>query len=253
MVSQRLVSQHEVQVGGHSVRYQAAGAGDPVILVHGLSGSTRWWSRNLAALAAHHRVYLVDLPGFGALRRHEHRFALAEAASWLWAWMEALDLRQAHLVGHSMGGYICLRLAADCPSAVRCLVLVAPAGVPSGRSLIGHLIPLGRTLRYATPRFLPVLASDALRAGPVTLWRAAQQILAEDVRQYLASITARTLLVWGERDVLVPPSLGRVLRAEIANSRLLILPGAGHVPMFDRPAEFNAAVLKFFAGAPVGE
>lgn len=96
----------EAWVGGHRVRYEVVGEGEPVVLVHGLSGSTRWWARNTAALATEYQVYLVDLPGFGAMRRLRRRFVLAEAASWLSAWMEAVGLQSAHLVGHSMGGYV---------------------------------------------------------------------------------------------------------------------------------------------------
>lgn len=156
-------------MGGYSVRYEIAGRGEPVVLVHGLSGSTRWWSRNIPALAERYSVYLLDLPGFGAMRSLRSRFVLAEAASWLSAWMEAVGLESAHLVGHSMGGYVCVRLAARGPEVVRRLVLVAPAG----RSMFGYLGPLLSAVRYATPTFLPVLVYDALRMEPVTLWRAA--------------------------------------------------------------------------------
>jgi pimeloyl-ACP methyl ester carboxylesterase len=76
----------------YSVRYEIAGRGEPVVLVHGLSGSTRWRSRNIPALAERYCVYLLDLPGFGAMRRLRSRFVLAEAASWLSAWMEAVGL-----------------------------------------------------------------------------------------------------------------------------------------------------------------
>lgn len=242
------ISEREARVGGHQVRYEVAGEGEPVVLVHGLSGSTRWWVRNITALAGEYRVYLVDLPGFGAMRRLRRHFVLAEAASWLAGWMEAVGLEEAHLVGHSMGGYVCLRLAAQRPDTVRRLVLVAPAGVPPGRSLFGHLVPLLRATRNAAPSFLPVLAYDAIRTGPVTLWRAARDLLAEDVREDLRSIDAPTLLIWGENDPLVPPSVGDLLRREIADSRLLVLKDAGHVPMFDRPREFNAALLTFISG-----
>ena len=85
------------------------------------------------------------------LRRH---FSLVEAASWLSAWMDAVRLPQAHLVDHSMGGYVCLRLAASRPESVRRLVLAAPAGVPTGRSMLGHLIPLLGAAYLATPGFL---------------------------------------------------------------------------------------------------
>src|SRR5829696_1111653 len=246
-------SGREARVGGRPVRYEAAGKGEPVVLVHGLSGSTRWWARNVSELAERHRVYLVDLPGFGTMRRSRGRFVLAEATTWLSEWMGAVGLERAHFVGHSMGGYVCLRLAAGRPEAVRRLVLVAPAGVPTGRSMVGHLGPLLGAALSATPAFLPVLLRDALRVGPATLWRAARDLLAEDVREDLRRIEAPALLVWGERDTLVPPATGALLRQEIEGSRLLVIEGAGHVPMFDRPEEFDAALLAFLAGETVGD
>ena len=89
--------------------------------------------------------------------------------------------------------------------------------------------------------------------GPITLWRAARDLLAEDVRADLRKIQAPTLLVWGENDPLIPPTVGDLLRREIPDSRLLLLREAAHVPMYDRPAEFDAALLAFLAGEPVGE
>jgi pimeloyl-ACP methyl ester carboxylesterase len=245
-------SRREIRLGGSPVRYEVAGGGgEPVVMVHGLSGSTRWWARNLPALARRHRLYLVDLPGFGAMRSLRRRFVLAEAASWLSEWMRAVGLERAHLVGHSMGGYVTIRLAAGRPELVGRLVLVAPAGTTTGRSMLGHLVPLLLAARYATPAFLPVLARDALRMGPATLWRAAKDLLAEDVREDLQKIEAPTLLVWGENDPLVPPTVGELLRQEVPDSRLLVLEGAGHVPMFDRPENFDAALLAFLAGDKV--
>ena len=245
-------SWREVIVSGRPVRYEVGGEGDPVVLVHGLSGSTRWWDRNVPDLAKHYRVYLVNLPGFGAFRRRAQRFVLAEATSWLLAWMEAVGLESAHFVGHSMGGYLSLKLAARRPGAVRRLVLVDPAGMPSGRTMLGHLGPLLLSARYARPTFFPVLVRDALYAGPFTLWKATRDLLAEDVRGDLRRVGAPTLLVWGGRDPLIPPSIGYVMRAEIPNSRLLVIEGAGHNPMFDCPEDFNAALLAFLAGETVG-
>lgn len=248
------VRSHEASVCGRRVRYEVAGGGEePVVLVHGLSGSTRWWDRTVPALAARHRVYLVDLPGFGSMRRAEGGFVLSEAAGWLSSWMEAVGLERAHLVGHSMGGYISVVLAARRPELLRRLVLVAPAGVPTGRSMHGYLLPLLRAGRYMTPAFLPVLVRDALRMGPSTLLGAAREILAEDVRRQLREIEAPTLLVWGLQDTIVPPSAGDVMRQEIPTSRLLVIEGAGHVPMFERAAETNATLLAFLAGEEVGK
>lgn len=80
--SHRVVEIENVRVG-----YQVLGEGEPLILVHGLSGSTRWWVRNVQALAQHNRVYLVDLPGFGTMHRMHSRFALIREAQWLVTWM----------------------------------------------------------------------------------------------------------------------------------------------------------------------
>jgi pimeloyl-ACP methyl ester carboxylesterase len=243
----------ETRVDGHVVRYQVTGTGEPAVLVHGLSGSTFWWARNVWPLAERHRVYLVDLPGFGAMRGLRSQFALARAAHWLHGWMEAVDLPRAAMVGHSMGGAICLRLAASYPDAVERLVLAAPAGIPWVRSLLGEVVPLVTAVRFMTPSFLPILTYDVLRAGPRTLLRAARDTVREDVREAARAIHVPALLIWGEHDTLVPSGGGAILRREMHDARLLLIPEAGHVVMFDRPDEFNAALLAFLAGNTVGE
>ena len=237
----------DAEVAGVPIQYHLAGAGDPVVLVHGLSGSSRWWVRNLAPLAARYTVYLVDLPGFGAMRRLRRAFALARAAHWLHEWMRTVGLARIHLVGHSMGGLIAIRLAATYPQVVRRLVLAAPAGIPTAKTLFGEIVPLIRAVGATTPAFLPVLAYDALRAGPLTLLRASQALLREDVRDDLSRITAPALLIWGSHDTLIPPSLGPLMCDQIPDARLVVIPGAGHVVMFDRADEFNAELLTFLA------
>jgi pimeloyl-ACP methyl ester carboxylesterase len=243
----------EAVVRGAAVGYDVLGAGgEPLVLLHGLSGSTRWWARNAPALAGSHRVYVLNLPGFGDLPWRSRRFVLTEAADWVADWMGAVGLDASHLVGHSMGGYIAIRLAARHPECVRRLVLVAPAGVPTGRSMLGYGVPLAAAALAADPSFLPVLALDALRAGPLTILRAARDLLGEDVRDDLNAIRAPTLLIWGERDALVPPSIGPAMRDEIRDARLLVLPRAGHVPQYDRADEFNAAVRRYLACEDAG-
>ena len=224
-----------------------------MLLVHGLSGSRRWWAPTVPALAERFRVYTLDLPGFGSTRRSRRR-ALASAPAWLLGWMQAVGLPAAHVVGHSMGGYVALRLAAEAPAAVRRLVLVAPAGVPTGASLLGHAVPLAAAVRHLPLSFVPVLVRDALSAGPATIWRAARDLLAEDARLlHLAQVAAPTLLIWGSQDSLTPVSAAPLLRTAIPDARLLVLDGAGHVPMYERTSELNAALFAFLSGRVVGE
>jgi pimeloyl-ACP methyl ester carboxylesterase len=242
-----------VTVQGQPVEYLRSGSGPPVVLLHGLAGSTRWWSRNIQALAAHYTVYLVNLPGFGSFRWRGQHFALGLTADWLAAWMAAAEIGPCHIVAHSMGGYLTLKLAARHPELVQRIVLVAPAGVPHIRSLPRFVVPIVAAGLVASPKFLPILVLDTLRAGPRTLIRAARELIAEDIRTDLNAVTAPVLLVWGSRDALVPPSLGPVMRGALPDARLLVLPGAGHVAQFDRPQAFNSAALAFLAGELVGE
>src|SRR5947209_3672443 len=87
-----------VKIEGRTVRYKVMGEGDPIILVHGLSASSLWWTRNVPALAPYYRLYLVDLPGFGSMSYPRSRFALDQAAEWLLKWMEAIGLQTAHFI-----------------------------------------------------------------------------------------------------------------------------------------------------------
>ena len=247
------VSLQTVQVGSYNVRYQTVGEGEPVVLVHGLSGSTLWWRRNVPELAQHYKVYLVDLPGFGAGSRKHGRFALKQAGNWLLTWMDAIGLKQTHLIGHSMGGYICMEIAAHRPDVVSRLVLVSPAFKAATNSVLGYAKLLLNGIRYLTPHFFPILAYDSLRAGPITLLKATREIIALDVSEDVQRITEPVLLIWGENDTLVPPTLGYMLRAELPNARLLTLEHAAHVAMFDQPQKFNAAVSAFLHGEVVGE
>ena len=247
------IALHTVQVGSYRVRYQTVGEGEPIVLVHGLSGSTLWWRRNVTGLAQHFKVFLVDLPGFGAARHRYGRFALKQAGDWLLSWMDAIGLKQTHLIGHSMGGYICMWIAAHRPDVVMRLVLVDPAFKAVAQSVLGYTVPLLEAVRYLRPRFFPILAYDSLRAGPITLLNATRDLIALDISDEIQCITSPVLLIWGENDTLVPPSLGHMLRSELTNARLLTLKHAAHVAMFDQPQQFNTAVDAFLHGEVVGE
>ena len=114
-------------VAGRPARYRVVGEGPPLVLIHGLSGSTRWWSRNLAALSARFEVYAIDLPGFGENRRWG-RFRLDDVPARLLDWLDVAGIARASFVGHSMGGFITADLAARAPERVDRLVLVGPDG-----------------------------------------------------------------------------------------------------------------------------
>jgi len=198
-----------------------------IVLVHGLAGSSRWWRAVVPDLEAHHRVEVLDLP------RGDPLDAVAPR------------IDGAVLVGHSLGGLVCVRAALKHPERVRALVLVAPVGVPLARSLTQNLAPLVRTVVAAPRALVPLLVRDAIRMGPFALVRGAATAVGADVREELSSLHIPTLLVWGSRDPLVPPGLAEEWHRALPDARLAVLEGVAHAPMLERPHELARALLDF--------
>lgn len=232
-----------VEVAGMRVRWRSTGEGPPLVLVHGLAGSWRWWRPVLPALAAEHTVHLLDLPGFGRVPRLQ-AFQLDRALDWLAAWARVAALGPTDVVGHSLGALLCARLAARHPETIRRLVLVAPAGIP-GRTAARSALPLALELLRSRPRLLALLARDAIRSGPLTIGTAALAIVTADLRADLLRIEAPTLVLMGGRDVLIPARHGEELARSLADGRVVVLADAGHVPMVDVPDAFSRELLGF--------
>jgi pimeloyl-ACP methyl ester carboxylesterase len=224
-----------------------AGSGTPVALVHGLSGSSRWWSKNIDALAEKHLVAAVDLTGFGRNRRYtllpEMVPSFRELAALLERWLETFG-EPVHLIGHSMGGQLSIRVAAERPDLVRSLILVNSAGMPFRVDPRPHVRTLPRP-PYGGPGIARVLLPDFLRAGPASVAMAGTRVVLGDMRPMMQAIRAPALLVWGEGDPLVPVHYGEAMQREIAGSRLVVIPGAAHVAMWDAPEEFNRLAASF--------
>lgn len=205
-----------------------------VVLVHGLAGSARWWSAVVRALGGDHRVEAIDVPRL---------WPRSDPVTWLARRVDELD--EPVLVGHSLGGLVCAAAAAREPDAVRALVLIAPAGLPVGRSLFSFGLPLADALRLAGARFLPRVTTDAMRAGPLSLLVGARYALAANLEPELARVAAPTLLMWGERDPILPRPLAQRWEAALPHARLVVLEGVGHVPLVERPDAVASELLDF--------
>jgi pimeloyl-ACP methyl ester carboxylesterase len=234
-----------VTVAGAAVHYkETATDGPPLVLVHGLSGSTRWWSRNFEALGERFHVYAIDLPGFGDNRRW-CRFSLADAPAQLSAWMDAIGLARTSIIGHSMGGVIATNLALSDPQRIDRLILVDAPIIPDPRSWLRFGVHFADSSRKLPLGLVPVLMADALRAGPFTLGRASRSIRQLNQPPPLQDITAPTLVLWGEHDRMFPPDYGQHVAAALPHASFALIEGAGHNAMWDRPGEFNRLVLVF--------
>jgi pimeloyl-ACP methyl ester carboxylesterase len=232
-----------LQIDTATIYYEVGGAGKPLILIHGLSGSTRWWLQNAAFFARHFQVYMVDLLGFGQGRGQ--RFALQDSAALLVNWMDKLAIEKASLIGHSMGGYIAIDLATSNPERVDRIVVVDGLVYPLGKAHLQNLWRLLRALRYASSNFLPVLFMDAFRAGLLTMFSAIREVFDADISTSLDRIKTPSLIVWGEYDMVLPVEIGWRLHEQLSGSEFVVIEGAGHNPMWDRPEEFNKIVINF--------
>lgn len=238
------------QQGTSSLRFQQHGsAGSPVILIHGLSGSSRWWRRNIPALSERHRVYVLDLMGYGhTLAWRQSSLGVSEDARLISAWLDDQNLEDVTLIGHSMGGHISIHVAALQPERVRRLILACASGLLRDHPLHAAL-NLPRALVTGRPSFVPVIVADSMRAGLPNLWRSATRLLRDSVQELLPQLGARTLVIWGARDALIPVALGRQLAAAIPGASYVELPRAGHVVMVDDSEGFNRAVTEFLRDA----
>ncbi len=224
-----------------------AGAGPPLILIHGLGGSSDWWRRNLDVLAERFQVSAVDLVGFGRnrffLRRSSLPLNFDEIAALLARWIEASFREPVHIVGNSMGGQIAIHLATSRPDLVRSLVLVDSTGIPF------ELHPAPHLANLMVPRgawsFATVLARDLFRAGPTSVAVAFTRLLRDDARPLLRALRLPVLLLWGANDPLVPLSYGQQMLQEIPNARLRVIENAGHIPMWENPEAFHRELFAF--------
>jgi pimeloyl-ACP methyl ester carboxylesterase len=236
------------RIGRYRIHALHTGAGSALVLLHGLSGSARWWRHNVPALAEHFRTHAPDLVGFGQSRSWTTRPSIPEMAELFEQWLDMNEIERTHLIGHSMGGQIAIHMAAKWPGRINRLVLVSAAGIPREMSLtavtrfLAEIVP---PRGWGKATFLPTVAADALRAGPRSLLSATSSLLQDDVRPLLPRISAPTLLVWGRLDPLTPLAHGEYMRDHIAESRLLVFDDAAHMPMVDAPERFNREVIAF--------
>lgn len=214
----------------------------PLVMLHGLASSPRCWQRTLPAVEQRHRVLLVDLFA-GATRR----FGLEHSARELVTALAALAVGPAVLLGHSMGGLVALHVAAEAPELVASLVLVDVPAIPIRRRRLGQALAVARSSARREASALGLVLGCVLRTSPMALIAATRATVAADLQRQAADAAVPTLLVWGGRDAIVPPQIGERLASGMPSAELVVIPEAGHQPMWETPVAFNAALAAFLS------
>jgi len=263
-----------VTVDGVRLHLRDTGPRDapPVLLLHGFGSSLHTWEDWARILEGDHRVIRIDLPGFGLTGADPTRdYTDERAVALLDGLLDRLGVARTDLVGSSMGGRIAWRYAAERPDRVRRLVLMAPDGFASPGRAYGQVIKVPFwmnlfTLTLPAPMVragLEPAYADAAKLTPEVFRRYRDLLLAPGVRRaildrtednvlvppepFLRQIAAPVLLLWGEADRMVPARHAADYERVLRDSRTVVLPGLGHVPMEEDPARSAAPVRDFLA------
>ena len=262
--------------------YLEAGAGPPVVLLHGLGATNASMLPTLADLARDHRVIAPDLPGFGDSEKPVRAYHPGFYARWLAAFLDAVGAPRAVIVGNSMGGRIAIEAGLRTPERVAALALFAPSmafkrfreATPLVRLLAAEIgampmimpRPLVMTtlrMMFAQPERLADAWYDAAAdefqrvfatsRGRMAFFSAARQIYLEEAHgesgfwDRLPALSRPALFLWGDADQLVPWRFSRHVEAVLPHVESVVLADCGHVPQFEHPARTHALVRGFLA------
>lgn len=269
----------EITLHGHTVTYRSCGEGPLVTLLHGIAGSSATWEEVMVRLAPACRIVAPDLLGHGESAKPRGDYSLGAFANGVRDLLGALGYERGTIVGHSLGGGIAMQFAYQFPERCERLVLVSSGGLgrevhpllraaalPGAEAVLPWLCVAGR---HGIGTLTHGLAGLGFRAGVdlEEIWRSfvsledaearqafvhtvrgvidvgGQRVSAAD-RLYLAA-ELPTLIVWGERDPLIPVSHAYAAHERIPGSRLEIFAGAGHFPYRDDPERFASVLLDF--------
>lgn len=217
----------------------------PLVLVHGVAVSSRNMAPSAEAFAPHLPVYAPDLPGHGRSDDADHVLATHELADALAAWMDAMGLRSASLLGNSFGCQIAAEVAVRHPDRVDRLILQGPTTDPLGRSYPRQVVRWIRNGRLEGSTQADVTMKDWRDAGAKVLLKTFRHCVRHRIEDVLPRIEAQTLVIRGELDPIVPQRWAEEATSLVRHARLAVLPGASHTITNTRPQELVEVALPF--------
>lgn len=259
-------------VDGMRTRVIVAGAGDPVVLLHGMTGHAEVYARNIPGLSAKYRVYAVDMLGHGFSAKDAPDFSVAALADHLYRLLNVLGLTRVNLVGQSLGGWVATHLALHHPEVVNRLVLATTAGLEaalSGEARRANTDYLSNPSLEGVRRRLEwmLFDRDVITEEMVELrYRLLQQPLAREAllrmisetparnascvltKDRLAGLSTETLVLWTSNNPTTTWKFAQNLAETVlGNAAFYLMEKASHWPQYERPDEFNQAVDEFLA------
>ena len=274
---------HELSLHGHAVTYRTAGRGPVLLLLHGIANSSQTWEQVAPALSERFTLIAPDLLGHGESATPRGDYSLGAHATGVRDLLTALGVERATVVGHSLGGGIAMQFAYQFPERCERLVLVSSGGLGREVHLLlraaalpgadwvlpvltsSHVVGVGRHLGGLLKRVRLAPGGDAevLAQGFASLDSAgSRQAFLHTVRAVIEPGGQRvsahdrlslagpipSLIVWGERDSIIPVDHGAAAHEAMPGSRFEVFPGAGHLPHDDDPDRFATVLTEFCDG-----
>ena len=240
---------HTVQISNIEMYYEEYGVGKPLVLLHGFGGCSQNWHPFTAKLSKHYRLIVVDLRGHGHSTNPGNRFTHREAASDVFLLLEKLGVDHFSAMGISSGGMTLLHMATSQPRRIDSMVLISATSYfpDQARSIM-------RGVSFNTmPQQVQEMYRECAKRGDEQIRQLITQFNAlhqnyDDMNftaQSLSIITARTLVVHGDRDRFFPVEIPVSIYRSIPDAALWIIPGGDHVPIYDSSVPFTSTVLRF--------
>ena len=270
---------HRIEINGTPVNYVDIGEGElePIVFVHGLGGQWQNFLENIPRAAQERRVIALDLPGFGCTPEPRDKITIPGYGRCVDALCEKLSLGRVDMVGNSMGGYVAAEVAIQFPERIDQLILISAAGISSADVARRPIQTAGRIatamVSYGAARHREIAARPKSRhmalalvarypsllradlayegffkgAGKPGFDDALRASLEYDFRDRLPEIRQPTLIVWGEKDSIIPVKDAAEFERLIPDSRKVVMKDTGHIPMAERPETFNNLMMEFLA------
>jgi pimeloyl-ACP methyl ester carboxylesterase len=256
-----------IEVDGYRIHYFEAGPanGTPLVLIHGLGSRGEDWAPLLPPLATNgFHLYVPDLLGYGRSPTPDIDYSIASQVKLVADFMRAANVPKADVGGWSMGGWVAAKLTIDHPELVDRLVLYDSAGIyfpatfdaslftPTDRAGLIHLTEMLQPFPQPLPGFIAQAAIEKLQRGAWVITRSVNAMTSgRDLLDFrLSTIHRPTLIVWGTKDVLIPPSVGESMHHLIQDSSMTLVEGCGHLAPAQCTAPVLATTLQFLKADP---
>lgn len=254
------MKEEKISINGIEINYKMAGEGEPLLILHGWGGSSDSWLEVQQILGTKgFKVIVLDLPGFGKSHSPPAPWEVKNYSDFVSDFIRKFGLENLIIIAHSFGGRIAIKFTSLHPENVKRLILCASGGIRTEPNLkerilfslawLGNILFSPKPLRRFKDRariFLYRLARrhDYINAKGV-MKETFRKVVAEDLTPCLHQIHVPTLIVWGEKDKMVPLKVAYIFKEKIPDSKLEIFPKIGHGIQFETPEKLAELVIKF--------